>query len=97
MLSTIIRDFGITEYKKLSLNLQKVTNALEEMKKRDVLLAYKTEKIFEGTGKSKLLDAKFTLTPSLSFVSETKHRNARRTKLKQILAAESESNQPSTI
>lgn len=97
MLSTIIRDFGITEYKKLSLNLQKVTNALEEMKEKDVLLNYKIEKTFEGLGKSKLLDAKFILTPSLSFVSETKHRNARRTKLKQVIAAGANPNQPSAI
>lgn len=97
MLSTIIRDFGLTEYKKLSLNLQKVTGALDEMKEKDVLLNYKTEKTFEGTGKSKLLDAKFTLIPSISFVSETKHRNARRTKLKQILTGAAEPNKLSTI
>lgn len=88
MLSTIIRDFGIAKSKKLSTNLQKAIAALNEMKEKNVLLDYKIEKTFAETGRSKLLDVKFLLTPSFDFISETKHRNARQTNIRQTLASE---------
>jgi hypothetical protein len=84
LLSTIIRDFGLSEGAPLRDFLHKTCVALDEMKNKDVLLDYKVEKTYDAGGRRKLLDAKFVLIPSLSFVSETKHRNARRAEFKQI-------------
>lgn len=84
LLSTIIRDFGLSEGTALRDVLRKTVSALNEMKAKDVLLNYKAEKTFDDRGKRKLLDAKFTLIPSINFVSETKHRNARSNKVKQL-------------
>jgi hypothetical protein len=69
-LSTLIRDFGLTRYEKLSHNIRDVELALQEMKEKEVVLFYKTEKIFDARKNNKLTDAKFTLTPSIKFESE---------------------------
>src|ERR1044071_8782123 len=44
MLSTMIRDFGLTAYQRLKDNLRDAKIALEEMKEKDVLLDYKIER-----------------------------------------------------
>jgi hypothetical protein len=62
LLSTLIRDFGLTPYDRLKDNLRDVQIALNEMKSKDVLLSYKVEKILENSKRGKLLDAKFILT-----------------------------------
>lgn len=87
LLTTMVRDFGLSENSPLREFLRKSETALTEMKDKNVLLNYKTEKTYDATGKRKLLDAKFTLTPSFEFISETKHRNSRKTKLKESLRA----------
>lgn len=83
-LSTLIRDFGLTRYEKLSNNIRDVEIALNEMKEKDVILYYKTEKIFDTNKKNKLIDAKFTLTPSMKFESEIIEANKRQKKLKEL-------------
>lgn len=86
LLSTVIRDFGLTKYKSLSDNLKQMKVALEEMITMDVVTSYKIEKNFEVSGKKKLLDAKIFLSPSLSFIQETKHRNYRHNEAKMVLS-----------
>lgn len=77
-LSTIIRDFGLTRYERLSNNIREVEKALDEMKEKDVLIYYKTEKKWEFNGKKKTLaDATFYLTPSFKFESEIIRANKR--------------------
>lgn len=74
-LSTIIRDFGLTQYEKLPNNLRDVLKALDEMKEKNVLLDYTVEKIFASGGRSKLLDAKLHLWPHPNFTSEVIQAN----------------------
>lgn len=81
-LTTIIRDFGLTAYAKLTLNLRDCLTALEEMKENHVILNYKVEKTIDNRNRNKLLDAKFTITPDPRFADEMKMANI---KQKQIV------------
>jgi hypothetical protein len=82
LLSTIIRDFGLTQYARLRDNLRDVQIALEEMKEKNVLLSYKIDKVLENSKRNKLLDAKFTLIPDPSFVGEVKRANKKHSEIK---------------
>lgn len=84
-LSTLIRDFGLTEYKWLSLNLRDVQKALEEMQKKNVVLTYKIEKTLDTASRNKLLDAKIIITPSPYFATDIKNANARQGRIRQRL------------
>lgn len=84
LLSTIIRDLGLTEYPQLRDNLRDVQTALDEMHKKRVIMAYQTDKVFDIKRRNKLIDVKFTLTPDLTFVSEMKRANKRFTDLHQL-------------
>jgi hypothetical protein len=84
MLSTVIRDFGLTQYAQLRDNLRDVQIALDEMVEKKVLLSYKVEKIIENSKRAKLLDAKFFLTPDPSFINEIIGANRLQTKIKSI-------------
>ena len=70
LLSTIIRDFGLTVYEKLPNNLRDVLKALNEMKEKRVILDYTIEKILDPKSRNKLIDAKLILTPDPHFSSE---------------------------
>ena len=76
LLSTIIRDSCMKSYKEMRNNISQVESALEEIKKSDVIIDYKTERIY-GKRNNKILDAKFILSPSPEFVSEMKRANRR--------------------
>ncbi len=82
LLSTIIRDFGLTQYDRLRDNLRDVQIALDEMKLKDVLLTYKIEKVLENSKRNKLLDAKFILTPNPSFAGEATRANKKHLEIK---------------
>lgn len=86
MLSTIVRDFGLTAYEKLSNNLRDVKKALDEMVERDVLLEYKANKVMDARKGNKLADAKFTLTPHQRFTSDIMQANRRQTAIKKLPA-----------
>jgi NAD(P)H-hydrate repair Nnr-like enzyme with NAD(P)H-hydrate dehydratase domain len=86
MLSTVIRDFGLTAYDKLPNNLRDVVAALEEMKVNFVLIAYAVEKVIDPKKRNKLLDAKFILTPHPNFAGEIIHANKRQEKIEQQVA-----------
>lgn len=77
LLSTIIRDFGLTAYEWLSHNLRDVQAALEEMKEKDIILSYKSEKLIDTTQRNKLTDAKFIITPHPHFAGEIIGANKR--------------------
>jgi hypothetical protein len=82
LLSTIIRDLGLTQYDRLRDNLRDVQISLDEMKEKDVLLSYKVEKILENSKRNKLLDAKFVLVPNPMFVGEMIRANKRLSEIK---------------
>ncbi|MBI4738261.1 hypothetical protein HY772_01650 [Candidatus Woesearchaeota archaeon] len=77
MLTTIIRDFGLTVYEKLSNNLRDVKKALKEMEEKEVVLNFKIEPVVDGQRKGKLLDAKIIIQPHFRFGSEMKRANER--------------------
>lgn len=76
LLSTIIRDSCMKSYKDIRNNVSQVEDALEEMKEGEVILDYKTERIYGGR-RNKIIDAKFILSPSPEFVGEMKRANRR--------------------
>lgn len=84
LLSTIIRDFGLTQYAQLRDNLRDVQIALDEMVEKKVILSYNVEKILESSKRAKLLDAKFVLMPDPTFVSEIIGANRLQAKIKSI-------------
>jgi hypothetical protein len=91
-LSTIIRDFGLTKYKRLDLNLRDVKNALQEMCEKEVLLEWNEEKVLEGKKRFKMVEVVLILVPHPSFVWEVVNANKKQ-KERQI----SESKSPSKI
>lgn len=84
LLSTIIRDFGLTQYGQLRDNLRDVIAALEEMKEKDVIIGYKIEKTLDHKNRGKLLDAKITIMPTISFSREMQRGNARQAQIKSV-------------
>jgi hypothetical protein len=88
MLTTLIRDFGLTEYKWLSLNLRDVQKALEEMKEKAVILGYTVEKMLNAGQRNKVVDAKIIITPSPFFAGDIKNANARQGRIRQKLGVE---------
>ena len=77
MLTTVIRDFGLTAYAKLSHNLRDVEIALKEMVEKEVLRKYELQKIFNAKRRNKLDDVKLVLFPAQKFVGEVIRANAR--------------------
>jgi hypothetical protein len=78
LLSTMIRDFGLTPYKQLRDNLRDVIAALDEMKEKDVIHDYEIDKIYEASAsKPRLCDARIVLRTSMAFNREIAEANAR--------------------
>ena len=84
LLSTIIRDLGLTQYARLRDNLRDVEISLDEMKEKDVLLSYKIEKVLENSKRNKLLDAKFILLPNPIFAGDMTRANKRHSEIKNV-------------
>jgi hypothetical protein len=91
MLSTVIRDFGLAEYERPSLNLRQIVKALDEMKAKDILLSYKVENTHDGQRRNKIIDSKIILTPHPYFANEIKKANARAGRIRQDLEQDSKS------
>ena len=85
MLSTIIRDFGLAEYDRPSLNFRQVVKALEEMKSKQIIIGFQIEKSLDSTNRNKLIDAKFVITPHPVFAGEIKKANARAGRIQENL------------
>ncbi len=83
MLSTIIRDFGLKTYEKISHNLRDVEKALKEMMKSDVLLNYEQNKIMDTKRRNKIMDVKISLVPHPKFISEIIKGNKRQKELRE--------------
>jgi hypothetical protein len=88
-LSTIIRDFGLTAYTWLSHNLRDVETALNEMKKKDVILSYTTEKFLDAAQRNKLIDAKFTIVPHPHFSGGVIAANKRQGRIEKAISNKS--------
>jgi hypothetical protein len=75
MLTTLIRDFGLTRYKQLRDNLRDVIAALEEMKEKGDLVSYEVSRVLDAKQRNKLIDAKIALTTSPGFNKEAMEEN----------------------
>jgi hypothetical protein len=73
-LSTIVRDSGMKEYKTISERARQVEKSLNELMKPEVNIISKWKKAIENE-KNKILDVKYSLYMSESFVSDTKKAN----------------------
>lgn len=82
LLSTIIRDFGLTRYSQLRNNLTEVEKGIEELKEKNIIINCAIDKIFDVNPKTKLNDVKFTFQPHPFFVEEIKKANYRINTLK---------------
>ena len=89
MLSTIIRDFGLTTYERLKDNLRKAELALKELMDNNVILLYNIEKTLDSNGQHKLIDAKIIIRPHPHFASAMIKANERHRQVRNLLAARS--------
>ena len=80
LLTTVIRDFGLTKQNRLGDNLRDVIKALKIMKEKEVIQTYKTEKIYQRKPRKKIIDAKITIHPHANFINDIikANKNAKR-------------------
>jgi hypothetical protein len=78
LLSTVIRDFGLTRYKELRNNLRDVIGALDELKAADLLMFYDVRRVTDPKRRNRLLDAKLVLTPTSGFSGDIMKANQRK-------------------
>lgn len=74
-LTTIIRDFGLTAYKKISFNLREAEHALDELKESNVVLTYKSFRTYDANRKNKIVEVLFDIIPHPHFVGEVMQAN----------------------
>ena len=72
MLTTIIRDSGMTEYGSLRLNLAQVQKCLNDMVTLGSIDKYEIRKIYDNKKRNKIKDAKFLIFISDSFYEDLK-------------------------
>lgn len=78
MLTTIIRDFGLTRRKQLKDNLRETEEAIAELKEKNVIINYQADKFIERNPRTRLTDVKFSLQPHFDFVNEMKRANSKK-------------------
>lgn len=81
LLSTMIRDFGLTQYSQLRDNLRDVESSLKELIEKNVILNYKIEKVIDQKRNNKLLDAKIIMTPTPQFGNEVMFANKKQSEI----------------
>lgn len=86
-LTTIIRDFGLTAYEKISNNIREAEKGLAELMASKVVLSYEAKRTYDLKTKNKIADVNFNIIPHPVFVSEMMSSNA---KAKQIKATATE-------
>lgn len=84
LLTTIIRDFGLTAYERLSHNLRDVEAALEEMKQKSVILKYTIDKTLDAEQRNKMIEAKITILPHPYFAGEIMQGNKKQSSVNQF-------------
>lgn len=83
LLTTVIRDFGLKNYEKISHNLRDVETALKEMVQECVLLNYEQSKIMDTKKRNKIVDVRLTLRPHPKFINEVIRANNKQKDLRQ--------------
>jgi hypothetical protein len=75
LLSTLIRDFGLTKYSQMSKNLRDFEKAVEELKDSNTILNFSKEEIKQERPRLKVIDYRLTIQPHPEFVSDVKKAN----------------------
>jgi len=75
LLSTLIRDFGLTKYSQMSKNLRDFEKAVEELKDSNTVLNFSKEEIKQERPRLKVIDYRLTIQPHPEFVSDVKKAN----------------------
>lgn len=81
LLSTIIRDSGMTTYKNMSDTIKKVQTCLNEMQKQDLIESYTTEPVKDIRNKRKFSDCKFTLIAGKNLLSDSFQQSSQQKKI----------------
>jgi hypothetical protein len=82
LLSTMLRDFGLTAYAYIRDNLRYVKKALDEMVEKHVIRSYEIKEIYDTGRKNKLVDAMIELKPGIDFASQTIRANIKQRDIK---------------
>jgi hypothetical protein len=75
LLSTLIRDFGLTKYSQMSKNLRDFEKAVEELKDSNTILNFGKEEIKQERPRLKVIDYRLTIQPHPEFVRDVKKAN----------------------
>ncbi len=75
LLSTLIRDFGLTQYQQMSKNLRDFEKAVEELKSSNTILNFYREEIRQDRPRVKIIDYRLTFQPHPEFISDVKKAN----------------------
>lgn len=84
LLTTIIRDFGLTLQKRLADNLKEVVKALEIMKQNEVIINFRVDKVYSESPRRKVEDAKIFIQPHPYFVNDIIRANKNAKKVKEL-------------
>ena len=84
LLTTIIRDFGLTLQRRIQYNLDEVEKAVAEMRDKNVIINCKIDKIFEMKPRQKIINAKLSIQPHPHFIDDIIKANKNAKKLKEI-------------
>lgn len=80
-LLTVIRDFGLTKYEKISNNIREIEKALDELIAGNIVLSFQRKTIFDSSKKNKIVDAGFSIIPHPNFVSDVMYANSKKREL----------------
>ncbi len=76
-LTTIIRDFGLTAYDKISNNIREAEKGLAELIASNVVLSYESKRTYDIKTKNKITDVNYNIIPHPIFVSEMMSSNVK--------------------
>lgn len=75
LLSTLIRDFGLTKYQQMSKNLRDFEKAVEELKDSNTILSFYKEEIKQSSPRVKVIDYRLVIQAHPEFISDVKKAN----------------------
>ena len=75
LLSTLIRDFGLTKYQQMSKNLRDFEKAVEELKESNTILNFYKEEIKHNSPRVKVVDYRLMIQAHPEFINDVKKAN----------------------
>jgi len=83
-LTTMIRDFGLKAYEKISNNIREAEKGLERLIESDVVLSYESKRTYDVKTKNKITDVTYNIIPHPFFVSEMMGSNVKAKKIEAV-------------